>query len=175
MIFTNVYKPFYELDGKKWGIIALGNIGQKVASIASSFGCDVSYYSTSGQNNNTQYTQKSLEQLLSSCDIISIHAPLNEQTLNLLNKDNLSLLKNKSILINVGRGGIVNEEDIKNELNTREIYFATDVVTSEPIVQTSPLLQVHNKEQLLLTPHIAWSSIQARQRLVNSIYSNING
>ena len=174
-IFTNVDKPFYELDGKKWGIIALGNIGKKVASIASGFDCQVSYYSTSGKNNNTEYTQETLEQLLSSCDIISIHAPLNEQTLNLLNKDNLSLLKNKCILINVGRGGIVNEEDIKNELNAREIYFATDVVTSEPISKTSPLFKVNNKEQLLLTPHIAWASIQARQRLVNSIYTNITG
>ena len=172
-IFTNVENPFYELDGKKWGIIALGSIGQKVAQIASSFGCEVCYYSTSGQNNDSTYTQLSLEELLTTCDVVSIHAPLNDTTLNLINKDNLSLLKDKAILLNLGRGGIVNEQDISNELDCREIYFATDVVTKEPIEKSSPLLKVEHKERILFTPHIAWASIEARQRLIEGIYNNI--
>ncbi|MCK5110765.1 MAG: D-2-hydroxyacid dehydrogenase [Arcobacteraceae bacterium] len=172
-IFTNIDKPFYELDGKRWGIIALGNIGKKVASIASSFGCNVCYYSTSGKNNDSQYSQVSLEELLKTCDIISIHAPLNDTTLNLINKTNLQLLKEKAILLNLGRGGIVNEQDITDELNKREIYFATDVVTCEPIEKTSPLLKIENKNRVLFTPHIAWASIEARGRLIDGIFKNI--
>ena len=172
-IFTNIDEPFYELDDKKWGVIALGNIGQKVAQIASSFGCEVCYYSTSGKNNDDTYTQLSLEKLLSTCDVISIHAPLNDTTLNLINKDNLALLKDKAILLNLGRGGIVNEQDISNELDCREIYFATDVVTKEPIEKNSPLLKIEHKERILFTPHIAWASIEARQRLIEGIYKNI--
>ena len=172
-IFTNIDKPFYELDGKKWGIIALGNIGKKVAQIASSFGCEVSCYSTSGKNNDTQYAQISLEEMLKTCDIISIHAPLNDDTLNLINKTNLPLLKEKAILLNLGRGWIVNEEDVSEELDKREIYFATDVTSVEPIEKTSAFLKVKNKNQLLLTPHVAWASIQARQRLLDGIVKNI--
>lgn len=172
-IFTNIDKPFYELDGKKWGIIALGNIGLQVAKIASAFGCEISYYSTSGKNNNTNYTQTSLDEMLKTCDIISIHAPLNENTLDLINKTNIPLLKDKAILINVGRGGIVNEKDISDELDKREIYFATDVVSVEPIEKSSPYLKIQNKNQLLITPHIAWASVEARERLIDGIVGNI--
>ncbi len=173
-IFTNIDKPFYELDGKKWGIIALGSIGQKVAKIASSFGCEVCYYSTSGQNNKAQYKQLELDELLKICDVISIHAPLNNATLNLINKNNLSLLKDKAILLNLGRGGIVNEQDISNEIDKREIYFATDVVTKEPIETTSSLLKIEQKDRILFTPHIAWASVEARKRLLDGIYKNIS-
>ena len=172
-IFTNIDKPFYELDGKKWGIIGLGSIGQKVAQIATSFGCNISYYSTSGKNNNNTFTQLSLEDLLTKSDIISIHSPLNDKTLDLINKSNLHLLKDKTILLNLGRGGIVNEQDISYEVDKREIYFATDVVTREPIEKQSPLLKIKNKEQVLFTPHIAWASIEARDRLIKGIENNI--
>ncbi len=172
-IFTNIDKPFYELDGKRWGIIALGNIGKKVANIATSFNCDVCYYSTSGKNSDDNYSQVDLEELLKTCDVISIHAPLNKSTLNLINKNNLNLLKDKAILLNLGRGGIVNEQDIADEVNKRELYFATDVVTKEPIEKESPLLTINNKEQILFTPHIAWASIEARQRLLEGISKNI--
>lgn len=173
-IFTNLDKPFYELDGKKWGIIGLGNIGKSVANVASSFGCEVSYYSTSGKNNNTQYKQKDLVTLLKTSDIVSIHCALNDSTKDLLNKTNLSLLKDGAILLNLGRGGIVNEQDISDILNSsEELYFATDVVTKEPIESNSPLLQVKNKDKIALTPHIAWASKEARIRLLNGIENNI--
>ena len=172
-IFTNVSKPFYELDGKKWGIIGLGNIGKRVANIANSFGCEVSYYSTSGMNNNTDYKSLSLEELLKTSDIISIHCALNNDTKNLISKTNLSILKNKTIILNLGRGGIVNEEDISLALDNSNIFYGTDVVTKEPIIKESPLLKVVNKDQLIITPHIAWASIEARNRLVTSIKDNI--
>lgn len=172
-VFTNISKPFYELEGKTWGIIGLGNIGKRVATIAQSFGCNTNYYSTSGTNNNTNYNSISLEELLSNSDIISIHSPLNDTTLNLINKTNLTLLKDKTIILNLGRGGIVNEQDIANELDTREIFYGTDVVTKEPISIESDLLKVVNKDRLIITPHIAWASKEARVRLINMIKDNI--
>jgi len=172
-IFTHLDKPFYELDNKTWGIIGLGNIGKKVASIASSFGCNIQYYSTSGTNNDTQYNNVSLDKLLQTSDIISIHCALNDNTLNLINKSNLKLLKDKTIILNLGRGGIVNEEDISKKLDKRELYYGTDVVTKEPIIEQSPLLAVQNKNRIIITPHIAWASIEARKRLVSIVLNNI--
>lgn len=172
-IFTNLDKPFNELDGKRWGIIGLGNIGLKVASIAESFGCNVHYYSTSGANNNAQYTQDSLEDLIKKSDIISIHAPLNEQTKNLINKKNLNKMKDKSILINVGRGGIINEEDLAKVIDKKEIYCALDVLEKEPIDMYNPLRCIKEKDRLVITPHIAWASIEARNRLMQGIIKNI--
>lgn len=172
-IFTNLDKPFNELDGKRWGIIGLGNIGLKVASIAESFGCNVHYYSTSGANNNAQYTQDSLDDLIKKSDIISIHAPLNEQTKNLINKKNLNKMKDKSILINVGRGGIINEEDLAKVIDKKEIYCALDVLEKEPIDMYNPLRCIKEKDRLVITPHIAWASIEARNRLMQGIIKNI--
>ena len=173
-IFTNLDKPFYELENKTWGIIGLGNIGKKVASIASGFGTNVQYYSTSGVNNNSEYKNVSLEELLKTSDIISIHCALNDVTNNLLNKDNLSLLNDDTIILNLGRGGIVNEKDISDVLDTNRLYYGTDVVTKEPIEQSNPLMSIKNKDRLIITPHIAWASKQARQRLINSVKDNIS-
>jgi len=173
-IFTNNDKPFYELNGKTVGIIGLGNIGKEVAKIASAFGCDVIYYSTSGKNNDNSYKNVSLENLLEKSDIVSIHCALNEQTNNLLNKSNLNRLKDGTILLNLGRGGLVNEQDITDTLNNgKDIYFATDVTTVEPIEKTSPLLTIKNKERVIITPHIAWASVEARTRLMDLVYTNI--
>lgn len=173
-IFTNNDQPFYELDGKTVGIIGLGNIGKEVAKIATAFGCRVIYYSTSGKNTDTTYESVSLESLLKSSDIISVHCALNEQTNNLLNKDNLTLLKAGAILLNLGRGGLVNEKDISDLLNDdQDIYFATDVATTEPIAKSSPLLHINNKKRVIITPHIAWASIEARTRLMGLVYKNI--
>ena len=173
-IFTNNDKPFYELNGKTIGIIGLGNIGKEVAKIATAFGCNVIYYSTSGKNNDTTYKNVSLEVLLKESDIISIHCALNEQTNNLLNKNNLHNLKKKAILLNLGRGGLVNEQDITDSLNEgKDIYFATDVTTVEPIEKTSPLLTIENKDRVIITPHIAWASVEARTRLMDLVFKNI--
>ena len=173
-IFTNNDKPFYELNGKTVGIIGLGNIGKEVAKISSAFGCKVIYYSTSGKNNDATYQNVSLDVLLKESDIISMHCALNEQTNNLLNKNNLNNLKNGAILLNLGRCGLVNEQDITDTLNNgKDIYFATDVTTVEPIEKTSPLLTIQNKERVIITPHIAWSSLEARTRLIDLVFKNI--
>jgi len=173
-IFTNIDKPFFELDGKKWGIIGLGAIGKKLGLIATAIGCEVSYYSTSGKNNNNQYEQLDLDKLLNSCDIITIHAPLNDQTNNLINIQNIRNIKKGAIVLNLGRGGIVNEKDISDAINDGvDLYYGTDVVTKEPIELDSPLLNIKNKDRILLTPHIAWASKEARLRLLDGIEQNI--
>ncbi len=172
-IFTDVTRPFFELKGKKWGIIGMGTIGQEVAKIATAFGATVAYYSTSGANTDKPYLHQPLEVLLETSDIVSIHAPLNDRTYMLLNDTNLPLLKERAILLNLGRGGIVNETDLAYELDRREIYAGLDVLEHEPIEETNPLLRIEHKERLLITPHIAWTSIEARQRLLEGIAENI--
>ncbi|MGE4455445.1 MAG: D-2-hydroxyacid dehydrogenase [Arcobacteraceae bacterium] len=172
-IFANLDVAFYELQGKKWGIIGLGEIGQKVASIAKAFDCEVNYYSTSGTNYNTNYNMLDLEELLKTSDIISIHSPLNDTTRNLLNYTNMNLLKNGAIVINMGRGGIINEVDMAKIIDEKEVYFGLDVLEREPMIQNHPLLDIRNKNQLLITPHIGWASIESRKRLVDAIFNNI--
>ena len=173
IIFTHIDKAFYELDGKKIGIIGLGEIGRNFAKKAKAFDCEVMYYSTSKKNSNSEYKQVDLEELLKTSDIISIHCPLNENTKDLLNYENMKNIKEGAILLNLGRGGIINEFDLSKIIDEKEIYCGIDVVSVEPILDSNPLLSVKNKEQLLLTPHIGWASIEARNRLIKMVAKNI--
>jgi len=172
-LFTDVSQPFYEISGKKWGIIGLGTIGQEVANIATAFGAEVSYYSTSGKNLKHGYPHKSLEFILKDSDIISIHAPLNDNTYELINEMNLSYIKEDAILLNLGRGGIIDETDLSYELDRKRFYAGLDVLEKEPLQETNRLTQIKHKERLLITPHIAWASIEARQKLLKGIVKNI--
>ncbi len=172
-IFTCVQKPFYEIAGKRWGIIGLGTIGKEVAKVASSFGAEVVYHSTSGKNQNADYKSLPLHELLKTSQIVSIHAPLNENTKNLISKEELQLLPKGAILLNLGRGGIVNEDDLAEILDKKEIYAGLDVTEREPLDKNSALLKIKEKNRLLITPHIAWTSIEARKKLVEGIVENI--
>ncbi len=172
-IFTNLDQPFHELENKKWGIIGLGDIGKKVATIADSFGCKVSYYSTSGKNFDTNYVRIGLDELLSTSDIISIHCPLNDATENLIGISELLLMKDKAILLNLGRGGIINEKDLAEVIDSKELYCGIDTVSKEPIDANSPLRKIKNIDRLILTPHIGWASVESRNRLINGVISNI--
>lgn len=173
-IFTHLDKPFYEIKNKVWGIIGFGTIGKAVGKVAKSFGCNVIYYSTSGTNTDPEFERYELDELLRSADIVSIHAPLNQRTKNLITYDKLKLMKKTSILLNLGRGGIVNEADLAKAIDQEIILAAaTDVLEKEPIDEDNPLLKVKNKDKLLITPHIAWTSIEARRRLIDEIYLNI--
>lgn len=172
-LFTHIDEPFFELDKKRVGIIGLGEIGRNFAKKAKAFDCEVVYYSTSGKNNSNEYKSISLDELLKTSDIISIHAPLNENTKNLLTYKNMKNMKDGAILLNLGRGGIINENDLAKLIDEKEIYCGIDVVSKEPIEESNPLLKVKNKDRLLLTPHIGWASIEARTRLVNMVALNI--
>jgi len=171
-IFTHFTPTFFDLQNKTWGVIGLGSIGKEVAKIALAFGCKVIYYSTSGKNNNSDFKQVSLEELLKSSDIISIHSPLNSDTKDLINSTNLPLLKDSVILLNLGRGGIVNEEDLAKKLESSNIKVGLDVLESEPIQKNNPLLKIKS-DNLILTPHLAWASYESRERLLEGIYKNI--
>ena len=172
-LFTHIDAPFFELDGKRVGIIGLGDIGRNFAKKASAFGCEVVYYSTSGKNSNSEYKRVELDELLKTSDIISIHCPLNNDTKDLLNYENMKTIKDGAILLNLGRGGIINEVDLAKIIDEKEIYCGIDVVSVEPILESNPLLKVKNKDQLLLTPHIGWASIEARTKLISLVASNI--
>jgi len=151
-IFTHI-QNWFEISGKIWGIIGLGEIGRGVGRLAKSFGVEVVYYSTSGKNQNREFKRVELDELLKISKIISIHAPLNENTRNLLNKDNLKLIQDEAVLVNVGRGGIINEKDLAEILEKKDIFIGLDVFGNEPINSNNPILKF--KDKTLLTPHIA--------------------
>lgn len=171
--FNHLEWPWREMSGKNWGIIGLGTIGRRVAEVASAFGCKVSYFSTSGKNQDRFYPRNSLEELLSSSQIVSIHAPLNEQTEGLIGRSQLELLQTGAVLLNLGRGKIIKENDLAEVLDRKEIYVGLDVIEKEPMKADSPLLKVTRQERLLITPHMAWTSVEARTRLARIIAQNI--
>jgi len=172
-IFTDVSQPFFEIKGKKWGVIGLGAIGRGVANIAKAFGAEVFYYSTSGLNRTQDFSRTTLEKMLESCDIITIHAPLNEKTNNLLDYEQLLTCKDGATLLNLGRGGIINEEAVARIVDEKNISFGLDVLTREPMRENHPLLSVKNSDRLYITPHIAWTSVEAREKLIQSVVQNI--
>ena len=174
-IFTHFGRGFWELSGKRFGIVGLGAIGRQVAKVAAAFGAEVVYYSTSGQNNDQPYLRLELDEFLRTADVVSIHAPLNENTTNLMNYDRLKCMKRSAILINVGRGGIVNEADLARALDEKLLAGAgIDVFTQEPINPQNPLLHVKNKDRLALSPHVTWASIEARTLLMEKVGRNID-
>ena len=174
-IFTHHIREFHNLAGKRWGIIGLGTIGKRVAQVATAFGCEAVYYSTSGQNRDTVYVQVSLSELLASCDVISIHAPLNDRTNNLITAEELGQMKKTALLLNLGRGGIVNESDLADALETGQIGGAgLDVLASEPPKPENKLFKIKKSYNIFISPHIAWASVEARMKLVDEIYENIN-
>lgn len=173
-MFTHIGRTVTELNGKTYGVIGLGSIGKKVAEIAKSFGCNIIYYSTSGKNDNSEYQQVTLEQLLKTSDVVSIHCPLNDSTRNLITYERLSLMKPSAIIINMARGGIVDESALAKALDEDKIAGAgTDVYSIEPVTLDNPLLNIKNKEKIILSPHSAWTSVEARTLLIERIAENI--
>lgn len=172
--FTHFAKVFPEIYGKTWGIVGLGAIGRGVADVAKAFGCKVVYYSASGRSYDTEYERVSLNELLSGSDIISIHAPLNDKTENLFNYENISRMKTSAILLNLGRGPIVNDADLARALEEGLIAGAgLDVIKKEPMEKDSPLFKIQDSNKLIVTPHIAWATYEARSRLMDEVYENI--
>lgn len=174
-LFTDVSQKWFELSGKSMGIIGLGNIGKKVAKVAQAFGMKVSYYSTSGTSHCTDYPSLQLDELLSGSDVVSIHAPLNERTAGLLGSRELRLMKPEAYLLNMGRGGIVDEGALAAAIDEGVIAGAAlDVFVTEPLPADNSLMNVSRKENLILSPHVAWASVEARERLVGMIADNIS-
>lgn len=173
--FCHMERRFNELSGKTWGIIGLGAIGKKVAEIATAFGCEVIFYSASGQKRREAYRQVDFDTLLRESDIVSCHAPLTEKTYHLMDADAFDKMKKTAIFINVGRGPIVNEKDLAKALKKEKIAAAgLDVLEQEPMKKDNPLHKLDVGDRLLITPHIAWAAVEARTRLLDEVYQNLN-
>ena len=173
-MFTDPNWNWWELAGKTIGIIGLGNIGKKVARIAEAFGMKVCYYSTSGTGHCKDYPCLTLEELLKVSDVVSVHAPLNERTLNLLGAKEFAIMKPTAIIVNAGRGAIIVEADLADAVDNGVIAGAgIDVFVQEPISEDHPYLKMKHPERMRLTPHVAWASVEARRRLVSMMADNV--
>ena len=173
-MFSHFDYQYHELAGMRFGIIGLGEIGRKVGQIAQLFGCQVCYYSTSGKNVNDEFLQLSLEELLKTCDVVSVHAPLNENTQDLIGEVQFRMMKPDAIFLNLGRGPIVVEEALYKALAENWIGGAgIDVLRTEPMKPDNPLLKIQDSNRLIITPHIGWATLEARNRCAREVYENI--
>lgn len=172
--FSNFDIPFYELAGKTWGIVGMGNIGRKVAQIASAFGCKVIFHSITGKSSCKDYPQVDKDTLLAESDFLSLHCPLSNLSRNFVDAEALEKMKESAILINVARGPVVNNADLAAALKAGKIKAAgLDVVEKEPIELTNPLMELKDSNRIIITPHLAWASVEARTRCVNEVGKNI--
>lgn len=172
--FSNFDRTFYDLEGKTWGIIGMGTIGRRVAGLAQAFGCRVIFYSASGKSTCTDYKRVEFDTLLQESDILSLHCPLSDRTRGLINKDALSKMKETAILVNVARGPVVDTQALYDALVTDQIAGAgLDVLEQEPMAKDNPLAQIKDSTKLIITPHMAWASLESRTRLVDEVVKNI--
>ena len=173
-LFTHIGQGYLQLSGRTWGIIGLGTIGRRVANVAAAFGCKVVYYSTSSNNHTTDFEEVSKEELLAKSDIISIHSPLNDQTKNLIGLQELHAMKSTAYIVNVGRGGIIQESALAQALKNNYLAGACiDVMEKEPLPLESPLLDAEIQDKLIITPHVAWVSDNALADLLKLTYQNV--
>lgn len=173
-LFTDVRSPYMELSGKTLGIVGMGTIGSRVAGIAEAFGMKVKYFSTSGTSHCTRYPSVSLDELLATSDVISIHAPLNERTNNLIDLEQIRKMKASAVIVNMARGGIVSEAGLAKAIDEELIAGAAlDVFVKEPLPYDSPLLHTSHPERIRFSPHIGWASAEAIERLVAGVAANI--
>ncbi|RYY17392.1 MAG: D-2-hydroxyacid dehydrogenase, partial [Chitinophagaceae bacterium] len=170
--FSFTKAPLHELQGKTIGIIGFGSIGRLVCDVATVFGMHTLAYSrTRTSQNRINFEWAELETLLSKSDVITIHCPLTDKTKGLINKSTLALMKKSAFLINTARGPIINENDLAEALNQEIIAgAAVDVLSQEPPLPENPLLTANN---CIITPHIAWATVEARRRLMNASVENV--
>ena len=173
--FSNFDLAFNEFAGKTWGIIGMGNIGKKVAKIATAFGCRVIFYSITGKSTVTEYEKVDFDTILRESDFLSLHCPLSDLSRDLINEEAISKMKKSAYLINVARGPVVNQEALYDALVFGKIAGAgLDVLTKEPIdPEDNPLAKIQDSTRLIITPHLAWASVEARERCVSMTYDNI--
>lgn len=172
--FSNFDRPFGEFEGKTWGIVGMGNIGRGVARVAQAMGCKVIFYSASGRSTCTEYERVEFDDLLAQSDILSLHCPLSDRTRGLINKEAFSKMKKSTILVNVARGPVVDTQALYEALTQGQIAAAgLDVLEKEPISRDNPLNEIKDSTKLIITPHLAWASTEARERLVDEVAKNI--
>lgn len=172
--FSNFDLPFYELDGKTWGIVGMGNIGRRVAGIAESFGCRVISHSVSGQNGSGACRQVDKETLLAQSDVLSLHCPLSDLSRGFIDREALSRMKPSAVLVNVARGPVVDNAALYEALEAGVIAGAgLDVLEQEPLSADNPLSRIKDSSRLIITPHLAWAGVEARTRCVEEAFRNV--
>ncbi len=172
--FSNFDRVFHDLEGMTWGIVGMGTIGRRVAALAQALGCQVIFYSASGNSTCTEYKRVDLDTLLAQSDILSLHCPLSDRTRGLIDKSALEKMKKTAILINVARGPVVDTQALYDALTGDQIAAAgLDVLEKEPMAKDNPLRKIQDSTKLIVTPHMAWASVEARTRVVEETYKNI--
>lgn len=172
--FSNFDRIFGELDGKTWGIVGMGNIGRGVAKVVQTLGCKVIFYSASGKSSCTEYERVEFDELLARSDVLSLHCPLSDRTRGLINQEAFAKMKKTAILVNVARGPVVDTQALYEALMQEQIAAAgLDVLEKEPISKDNPLGSIKDSTKLIITPHMAWASVEARTRLVGEVMKNI--
>ncbi len=172
--FSNFDIPFYELTGKTWGIVGMGNIGRRVASLATAFGCKVIFYSITGKSTCKDYPQVDKDTLLAESDFLSLHCPLSDLSRNFIDGKAFGKMKKSAVLINVARGPVVDNVALYEALESGKIAAAgLDVLQKEPLETTNPLSRIKDSNRLIITPHLAWASVEARTRCVEGVFLNI--
>lgn len=171
-ISANMLEPVYhEMEGMTWGIIGFGNIGRGVAKIASAFGCKIL---VNKRNPVDDFECVDLEYLLKNSDIISIHCPLTDKTRGMIGKEQLAMMKKNAIIINVARGAVWDEEAVAQAVLDGTIGgVGCDVFSYEPIDENHTFIKILDRDNVLLTPHMAWGSFESRMRCFNTVLSNI--
>ncbi len=172
--FSNFDRVFHDMESMTWGIVGMGTIGRRVASLAQALGCRVIFYSASGQSTCTEYERVDFDTLLAQSDILSLHCPLSDRTRGLIDGSAFKKMKKTAVLINVARGPVVDTQALFDALTDGEIAAAgLDVLEKEPMAQDNPLRQIQDSTKLIVTPHMAWASVEARTRVVEETYKNI--
>lgn len=172
--FSNFDRVFGEIEGKTWGIVGMGNIGRRVAQVVQTLGCKVIFYSASGKSSCTEYERVEFDELLAQSDILSLHCPLSDRTRGLIDREAFAKMKKSAILVNVARGPVVDTQALYDALTQGQIAAAgLDVLEKEPISKDNPLGKIKDSTKLIITPHMAWASVEARTRLVGEVMKNI--
>lgn len=172
--FSNFDRPFNDLNGKTWGIVGMGTIGRKVASLAQAFGCKIIFYSASGRSTCTEYERVEFNTLLKESDILSLHCPLSDRTKGLINEAAFEQMKKTAILINVARGPVVDTQALYDALINNQIAAAgLDVLEKEPMTKDNPLGKIQDSTKLIITPHMSWASTESRICLIGEVVKNI--
>ncbi len=172
--FTDSSQNFFDIVGKTWGIIGMGKIGNKVAEMATTLGMKIIYYPLRDEEPTGKYEAVSIEDLMRRSDVLSVHAPANSQTINLITNKMMKLMRPTACVMNFGGAGIINEEDLVQCLNDYTISgAASDTYTQEPLPFNHPYFQLNDPDKMILTPHISWASYESRVELVKMIAQEI--
>ena len=161
---------FYELSGKTWGIVGMGNIGKKVAKIADAFGCNVICTKRTYEDG---LNVVDLPELMKRADIISVHLPLSESTRGIISREMIALMKKDAVIVNVARGAVIDEKALSDAVKENRIYAASDVYSQEPFGKDHPFYEIMDRDNFVLTPHMAWGAYEARKRVITEIAENI--